>query len=138
MGLDAHVYLRREFIQAAHLDALRLDEDTGEVYYAHQANLRDDFNSEAVHIRLGNIANIAGLRHELCPPDANIPIICAKILYSGSHAGDWIEFALIDDLAHEVARLRARTDLSSYAVIFLDSLDALILASRDQRNPIVF
>lgn len=138
MGLDAYVYLRREFIQAAHPDALRLDKDTGEVYYAHEAGLRDDFVSEAIHIRLGNIANISGLRHELCTPDANLPIICGKILYSGSHCGDWIEFALIDELAREVAHLRTRTDLSSYAVIFLDSLDALILASRDQRNPIVF
>jgi hypothetical protein len=138
MGLDAVVYLKRELIQAPHPEALRLDEPTGEVYYAEEAGLRDDFVSEAIHIRFGNIAEIGGLRRELCATGGSLPIVCGKVVYSGSHTGDKIDVAEIDDLAHEIARLRMRTDLSSSAQLFLLRLDRLIAVSREQGNPIVF
>lgn len=138
MGLDATVYLKREFIDAAHPDALRLDEDTGEVYYPVEANLHDDFVSEAIEVRLGNIAEIAGLRNELCQGDGGVPIICEKVLYNGSHAGDKIDITEIDVLAEEVARARMRDELSGSAKLFLNRLEQLIAASREQDNPIVF
>lgn len=138
MGLDAVVYLKREFVAPPHPEAVRIDEDTGEVYYPVEANLRDDFVSEAINIRLGNIAEIGGLRHELCTADNDIPLICGKILYSGSHAGDKIDLAEIDELANEVARLRMREELSWSANLFLNRMERLIAAARAQGNPIVF
>jgi len=73
-----------------------------------------------------------------CTVEGEFPIICAKILYSGSHAGDKIDVAEIDELVHEISRLRMRTDLSSSAHLFLLRLDRLIAVSREQGNPIVF
>jgi hypothetical protein len=53
-----------------------------------------------VHHRIGNIALVAALRAELQRTPDTFPLILSKVLYNGTHCGDFIT-------TQEVPRLRA-------------------------------
>ena len=81
MGLDATVYKIR-------FEAIPADDDWSDY--------------EALHARIGNaatVAHLAVLIEGLADGPARFQLILARVLYSGTHAGDQIE-------VHEVSALR--------------------------------
>jgi hypothetical protein len=58
-----------------------------------------------LHHRLGNISSIGLLRTELSRVASSFPIILEKVIYNGTHAGDWLALAQIPDLRIELHRL---------------------------------
>src|ERR1700749_3014615 len=88
--------------------------------------------------RLGNISLVAHVREFLqsnSPKD--FPLLLERIVYSGSHCGDWIATADAAQLLTEARRLQ---DLTSDPLIcqFTNDVAALAEASLATGNPIVF
>jgi hypothetical protein len=63
-----------------------------------------------------------------------------RVLYSGSHSGDVIEFELLPDLESEIRELlsRDRLKLSDHAATFLKGMLELVEVAKTEKNPIVF
>lgn len=57
------------------------------------------------HHYIGNIALVGLLREELKRESEKFPIILEKILYSGTHAGDYLSLADVSDLQVELNAL---------------------------------
>jgi hypothetical protein len=59
-----------------------------------------------LHHRLGNIALVGLLRAELRRETDHFPILTAKVIYSGSHTGDFLAVETIPALQRELELLR--------------------------------
>jgi hypothetical protein len=140
MGLDAVVYRNRQHLQ------LELDEtagqlipETGEVYFESDEISRKYLHKRhAVKHRLGNLAEIAALRSEVTQFGAPKDILLEKVLYSGSHSGDFIPLELLPLLSAEIKSIYNSSGASSELLEFLGSMEDLIRAAKDEGNPIVF
>lgn len=71
----------------------------------------DDFPCEhkirrLVYHRLGNIALVGLLRAELARDQEAFPLLLKKVLYNGSHCGDWLPLNLISELRMELEKLK--------------------------------
>lgn len=62
-------------------------------------------DGRVIHHRLGNIATIGRIRHLLSPNAGRLPVITAKVIYSGFHAGDSLELEDVERLRGEIAVL---------------------------------
>jgi hypothetical protein len=143
MGLDALVYKNKKHLP---FDAEALgaayDSETGE-YYFEDAELEQKYPPElciAIAKPLGNIHAIARLRDELAGVLADDSVVHAKILYSGTHCGDWLALSVLNDLEAELfvidqSLVGGKTRLLDE---FLANMRELIAAARREENPIVF
>jgi len=147
MGLDAVVYKRLEEISLApgtDLSTLRVEDTTGEVYFENDAVILSSGDREAVHKRLGNITAIMWVRDEiekLLPSLRRNSILLRKVVYDGTHSGDFIPVEDLPALKRELSVVRQRVTpnrVSDLLHEFLDSMDELIAAAEQQGNPIVF
>lgn len=140
MGLDACVYFNREkFSDAIASGELAVEEETGEIYVVdHETSSFRDDDFKACEVWLGNTASIAELRDIIgakLPADS---IITSKIIYSGSHAGDYIELQLIGQLQQEIEHLRSLIKDHETLTEFLNEVSKLIDAAFEQKSAIVF
>jgi hypothetical protein len=58
------------------------------------------------HHRLGNIVLVGLLRAESTPFKSEYSLLCEKVIYNGSHAGDWLGRSTYPQLAVELEKLR--------------------------------
>src|SRR5262245_41867477 len=58
-----------------------------------------------LHHRIGNLAQVGLLRNELRREAAAFPILLTKVLYSGTHAGDYLTLNDVSDVKVELELL---------------------------------
>jgi hypothetical protein len=143
MGLDASVYKNlRSVSESLREQVILIDAETGEIDYKkhlHGAPEADLDSLYAIEIRIGNISAVAELRGEVGDRLPGRSILMDEVLYSGSHAGDFIPFDQLDELEREVNLIRASPGtLPSNLQTFLGEMSMLIDTARRERNPIVF
>lgn len=93
--------------------------------------------------RLGNITRIAHLRKLIRAlegdPEPRFPMLSAKVVYDGTHSGDWISSGEAVELLQEVnIILHSRDILADAEKEFFASVKRLSEASINTGNPIVF
>lgn len=91
-----------------------------------------------VEKRLGNLASVAYVRGFLEDNSPNdFPLLLGRVVYSGTHCGDWVAVSAVPQLLTETRRLQ---DLTSDPVIrqFTNDVIELAEASIATGNPIVF
>jgi hypothetical protein len=146
MGLDAVVYKRLEevrFAPGTNLDAVRVEDVTGEVYFDKDGGDLRREEVEAIHKRLGNMAMIAALHKEIArilASKVGHSILLDKVLYDGTHGGDFIPVEDLAALRWEISLVREKTKAgrSIDLDMFLESMQELVNVSDLQGNPIVF
>jgi hypothetical protein len=93
--------------------------------------------------RLGNISMVAHLQSFVRAlqgrPEPRFPILLEKVLYNGTHSGDWISREQATDLLKEVDTVLHSGDiLADSEKEFFSSMRRLCEASIETGNPIVF
>jgi len=93
--------------------------------------------------RLGNISMVAQIRefvrHLQAKPSPRFPILLERVLYDGTHTGDYVPADQAKDLLEEVqVVLHSRDILSSSEREFFEALCRLCEASIRTENPIMF
>lgn len=158
MGLDAHVRCR--CIQDGRAkphpfpERLIVDETANPVLTGEpsdeESTVHDRWLAEScehagylVSERLGNISMIAHLREFLRAlqgdPGPRFPILLAKVVYDGTHSGDWISSEKAAGLLQEVNTILHSGDiLADSEKEFFASMKRLCEASIETGNPIVF
>jgi hypothetical protein len=93
--------------------------------------------------RLGNISMASHLREFFRSlegtPGPRFPVLLKKVLYDGTHSGDWIPSEQTVDLLKEVDTvLHSKDILADSEKEFCLSIKKLCMASIETGNPIVF
>lgn len=92
--------------------------------------------------RLGNIALIGLLRTELERASEQFPILVTKVVYSGSHAGDFLPAEDIPALQKELDALSAfrcsNAQADRFMVEFRNQMSELAMVARLVGKPIAF
>jgi hypothetical protein len=139
MGLNAVVYKNRKNLPPE-IAALPLETDslTGEVYSVDDVRI-EPRKVDALHKRLGNIAQIGHLR-KILSSGIDVPLLLSAVLQDGSHCGDVISVSQLPELQNELNLIGARPDLSQQEdiSIFLQDMTELLQAAQREQNPIVF
>ena len=95
-----------------------------------------------LHHRLGNVTLIGMFRTELNREPARFPILLGKVLYSGSHGGDFIETNIVPALRAEVETLAGfkchKRTTQGFLDYFRQQMLELIAASESVNKPIAF
>ena len=147
MGLDAVVYRRLEeipFASGSDLSSVRVDELTGEVHFEDfEASAPRQEDTAAIKRRLGNMALVVTLHENISRilgHRGRNSLLLTKVLYDGTHAGDFIPIEDLDHLKDEVQFVRNHVLPSASAELeeFLFTMGELISVSEQQGNPIVF
>lgn len=144
MGLDAVVYKNRTNVLIdVPIDHIRVDEDRGEVYIDPETENfsypRDTF--VAYETRLGNVAMIDAIREAALSVISNPnSILLSKVLYSGTHSGDWVPVSDLPRLKDEIEQLsrEAHGTREEGLNSFIEEMKRLIAAAEVQGNPLVF
>jgi hypothetical protein len=140
LGLTAIVYTNRKLLELGNDAGLaqRVPE-TGEVYFQNDEIARKyKPQLEAAQHRLGNIAEINGLREEAMRYLGPESVILQKVLYSETHSGDFLHVELMVKLLAELDSIGNDIHQSSALRHFVASLKQLARASKHEDNPIVF
>ena len=100
---------------------------------------------------LGNMALIERMRNALAavsrrPPLPTFPVLLGRVIYSGTHTGDYLTIAQVRKLAMELQQLKSfhlrQVGVSSanlQAIMsVISKLDKLVRTSRKVRKPIAF
>src|SRR5438105_8441462 len=92
---------------------------------------------------LGNITRVGHLRTFLHGLEGNpglrFPILLNKVIYDGTHAGDWIASDMAAAVVKEVDTvLHSRDSLASSQMEFIENMQRLCEASVETGNPIMF
>lgn len=92
---------------------------------------------------LGNITRVKNLRSFLRAlqgtPGPRFPILLEKVLYDGTHTGDWIPVKLSPKLLKEVNTVLHSSDiLAESEKEFFDNMKQLCEASNATGNPVMF
>lgn len=92
---------------------------------------------------LGNIPRVGNLRsflrHLRGTPGPRFSILLEKVLYDGTHTGDWISSKIAEKLLKEVdIVLRSRDILEDSEKEFFNNMKLLCEASVATGNPVVF
>jgi hypothetical protein len=143
MGLDARVYLNPKHLPA---DLLALSPvahpESGEFTFGDDETTdRNHARTLAIRRRIGNIAFVAEIRHEVTLAFGHgNSLVSTKVVYSGSHAGDWIAYPEIGRLADEIEFLERKTRgrRSESLDEFISKMRELIAAAQREENAIVF
>ena len=95
-----------------------------------------------LHHRIGNISLVAGLRQVIGQQPDKFPLILEKVLYSGSHTGDFLTFQEVEAIAAEVAMLSEVHPDDEQEEQFLrgfeSQLSALVACARRLKKPLAF
>jgi hypothetical protein len=95
-----------------------------------------------MHQRLGSISLIEILRSELQTEASRFPILLGKVLYSGSHAGDFLAVDMVPSLKAEVEPLAgfkcSKRTTQEVMAQFRNQMSDLISASASVNKPIAF
>lgn len=95
-----------------------------------------------LHHRLGNIDSIALLRSALGRDARRFPILLGKVIYDGTHCGDFIPVSDLPALREEVGRLPAlqnsRDDSSEFVAQFAVQMGELVETALTVQKPISF
>jgi len=88
--------------------------------------------------RLGNMASVACVRGflENHAPD-RFPLLLERVVYSGTHSGDWVAVSDVPQLLTETRRLQGLTS-DPLILRFTNDVVELAEASISTGNPIVF
>jgi hypothetical protein len=142
MGLNAYVYrsadhLPFDFTQpGVTIDLLTglVDFDDPELHLLYSDQV------VALHHRLENLTHIAELRQEMAAiANSPVPFVNARILYSETHCGDYIEISQLDALERELEILSAGMKPGLRLVpTFVREFRELIAVARQEGNPIYF
>ena len=92
--------------------------------------------------RLGNVSLIGNLRAELQRRPSHFPILLSKVIYSGSHGGDFLPVDSVPALRKELEALREFRckirESDDFMACFRDQMLQLVAASLSVNKPIVF
>lgn len=160
MSLDAHVYC--DCYEKGKLSdpppkgySLELEED-GSLGYERDPNLIeygfpwDEWRRCAcehtdgvlLHHRLGNISLIGLLRLELQREPNRFPILVTKVVYNGSHAGDYLTVEEVRALQRELELLGefkcSTREAQGFMTVFREQMLELVAAAISINKPIVF
>lgn len=95
-----------------------------------------------LHHRLGNISLIGLLRSELHRDVSRFPSLLTRVLYSGSHAGDFLETDVIPALQREIEALAVfkcdKLEAQVFVAQFRRQMSELVAAAISVNKPIVF
>jgi hypothetical protein len=95
-----------------------------------------------IHHRLGNMARIGFLRYHLVEHPEQFPVLLSKVLYNGTHGGDYLTLADVEQVAGELEPLKNvhLPDAEEEAMIreFETQMRELVDASRRVQKPIAF
>lgn len=99
-------------------------------------------NGVLLHHRLGNISLIGLLRSELQREASRFPILLGRVVYSGTHGGDYIPFEMVPKLQAELDGLNtfkcSEKESEVYIFEFRRQMLELVAASLSVQKPIVF
>ncbi len=99
-------------------------------------------NGVLLHHRLGNISLIGLLRSELRREPLRFPILLGKVVYSGTHGGDYISAELAPELQKEIEALAdfkcSTKETDDFMSRFRTQMLDLVVASRSVNKPIAF
>jgi hypothetical protein len=158
MGLDATVYCdcfeRGRHRTPPHPEWCVYVDESG-ARFAKTADLEQDWAFEKwnvdaceheggvlLHHWLGNISAIGLIRETLSQTALQYPIVLSKVIYSGSHGGDYLPFPLVSELQSEVdllAELHPQNPVAAeWIQDFEQKLRELIDAATQVRKPISF
>ena len=146
MGLDAVVYKRLEEVQFEpnlKLDALRIHQPTGEIYFENdQCDLRRE-DIIAIERHLGNVAMVDFLRvtvANLLEGHQGTSVLLSKVLYDGTHCEDVIPIEDLSALKHEILFLKEGAVHQNLVELqrFLSAMEELVNAAEHNGNPVVF
>ncbi len=91
-----------------------------------------------VEKRLGNMASVANVRGFLENHSPNsFPLLLERVVYSGTHSGDWVAASEVPQLLTETRRLQGLTS-DPLILQFTNDVVELAEASIATGNPIVF
>lgn len=128
MGLDASVYCdcwekgklnspapNPEFVTMDESGFLEIESDDDQLYFAFEewkSSACEHPSMKLVHRRLGNISHIAVLRDIVSQlssdPKEEFPVTWNKVIYSGSHGGDFLRVDEVRKLKDEIDVLRQK------------------------------
>ena len=95
-----------------------------------------------IHHRIGNVARIARYREILRDRSDEFPMLFRKVVYSGTHSGDYLTIDEVEKLKDEVALLSEMihedSDSEDYLHEFQTQLSELVSYSLRIRKPISF
>jgi hypothetical protein len=118
---------------------------TDDEWEAHDRWLTDSCEHEGylLSMFLGNITKVGNLRSFLRSlqgsPGPKFPILLEKVLYNGTHTGDWIASDKSEKLLKEVETvLHSRDILAESEKEFFENMKLLCKASIETGNPIMF
>ena len=91
---------------------------------------------------IGNIATVAAIRTELAREGAKFPLLLSKVLYNGTHGGDFLTVEEVKSLPQEVAALHGLQcndpDLAESLQVFAAQMAELVDCSLRVRKPLAF
>jgi hypothetical protein len=143
LGLDAHVYRNRKHLPPG-LRELHLNyiPESGELFFEDDAVTDRNWDVIfAIHRRIGNIDLVAHLREEIVQVFGHAEsLLSRKVVYSGSHAGDWIPRSENDQLERELEFLSVHPKVgqSKFLPQFIKTMRELLEVARREDNPINF
>jgi len=146
VGVDAAVYRRLEDLplQRGDLRFVEVDPRTGQVDFEN-ADLFQTWKDKVkvIEKRIGNMSHVDRLKAELSGvlgKSSSGSLLISKVLYSGTHSGDFIGREYLTPLKNEIALVRrvSERQISSELNSFLGDMEDLIAASTQNGNPIVF
>jgi len=141
MGLDAYVYrnpANLPFDPAS--PGVSIDPDTGLIDLEGEM-FRFKHDVVALHHRLGNMTAISELRSEIrIVARDGLPILMEKVVYDGTHAGDYLPLLEMDAMERELEWLKevSQANRSDLLDGFINEMSELVAAARAERNPIYF
>jgi hypothetical protein len=144
MGLDATVYCNlKNLPEYLRERVVTVNPESGEIDLRDISDYRIFGSSklEAWHERIGNTAMVAFLREEIAKAFGHQEsLLSKKVVYSGSHAGDYIPSSQIDLLGREIDELEKITSASRSPALanFITQMRNLIAAANREGNGIVF
>jgi len=144
MGLIAVVYLAKQNLTFdMNTEGAEQDDRSGAIYFR-DPEKKKRFPREmrqALRIKLGTSYEIVEITKELGPMlGAAESVLTDRVLYDISHSGDMIEVADLERLEVELTAAKSRLGDRASKVLtkFLHEMFMLLLAAREQHNPIVF
>lgn len=77
-----------------------------------------------LHKRIGNIALVSALREELERLPDRFPVILSRVLYNGTHCGDFLSLELVEQVSIELQRLLEFRCTDSTRSVFMQEFAA--------------
>ena len=141
MGLDAYVYRNPSSLPFDPASpGVSIDPETGLIDLEGEM-YRFKHEVVALHYRLGNITAISQLQSEIRAAAQNrVPILMEKVVYDGSHCGDYLPLSEMDLIEREL-ELLTEVSLANRSQLlggFIHEMNELVSAARAEKNPIYF